>query len=114
MKKVIKLLKQAKEDVVRIEEGEPDYEDLAICEEAINSINAAIDELQSPPRFYTPEQWEKRTGEPWQYEWPVWYRGENIGKWFIRSYGTVPYGKLCVVFTEAGPPPDGWRPDEEV
>jgi hypothetical protein len=68
-------------------------------------------------RWYTPEQWEKRTGKKWPEDWPVWsittdglLTISTMGEEEIRkTWGTHIY----VIATEAGPPPDDWRPEEE-
>jgi hypothetical protein len=83
---------------------------------ALNLLDDVIAELESRPRWETPEQWEKRTGKAWPDDWPVW----NITKEMIgistmaeeaerKKWGNHVY--VCA--TEAGPPPDDWRPEEE-
>jgi hypothetical protein len=81
---------------------------------AISNIQKAIAELQTP-RWYTPEQWEAETGEPWPDDWPIWaINGEGIMELSTmdeeelrKELGTCAY--VCV--TEAGPPPEDWRPE---
>jgi hypothetical protein len=102
-------------------------------------INSALDLLQSP-RWETPEQWEKRTGEKWPDDWAVYWRYSEIfaykAKEWIPGKELVPvyyawdlefYGPLkekysseiyddridIVCATEAGPPPDDWKPEED-
>ena len=89
-------------------------------------IASAIAALQ--PRWETPKQWEKRTGESWPDNGAVYIR-EN-GELRVEEYWRalqlendlirldkdfgdhhVPLLVLCA--TEAGPPPDGWVPEEE-
>jgi hypothetical protein len=76
-----------------------------------------VPEAESPPRWETPEQREKRTGKKWPDNWPVWalislLHGELI--WEVMSYDTATSAaEYIVCATEAGPPPDGWRPEEE-
>jgi hypothetical protein len=96
-------------------------------QEARGYIESALAELQTPPRWETPEQREKRTGEAWPENNGVYYRhkvyfGDESGdpfdyrwvnnwaldywKWQRRNTGAQ-----IVCATEAGPPPDGWRPE---
>jgi hypothetical protein len=90
--------------------------------------------LTGVPNFETPEQWEKRTGEKWK--GAVYFNlfsrkdGKSLytdGRYQVSSTGEIietidrVMGLLgfpdCVVVvvcaTEAGPPPDGWKPEEE-
>jgi hypothetical protein len=82
----------------------------------------AIAELQSP-RWYTPEQWERRTGKPWPDNGAVYCKcrydfAETWSDWRIKSLGDAiwessgfnKYQIVCA--TESGPPPDSWRPEE--
>jgi hypothetical protein len=71
------------------------------------------------PLWETPEQWEKRTGEPLPDDWPVFFEyGENTNYWQIERFGRVKnervlkIGRICV-FAEFGPPPDDWKPEGE-
>jgi hypothetical protein len=90
----------------------------------------AIAELQALPRWYTLEQWEKRTGKAWPENaavYMLWQPPESMGSypfWRIENYayaktclkGVIAYSKNCLAVicaTEAGRPPDGWRPEEE-
>jgi hypothetical protein len=90
-------------------------------------IDAALAGLQTP-RWYTPEQWEERTGEPWPDNGAVYmlYKPPEISGvfpfWRIETYcyakmylnGVAVHSKSCIAVvcaTEAGPPPDGWRPE---
>jgi hypothetical protein len=83
-------------------------------------IKEAIAELKAPPRWETPEQWEKRTGKAWPDDWATYVR------LIFAKHGWDPYryitaksfqlshpGTIVVIATEAGPPPDGWQPEEE-
>jgi hypothetical protein len=86
-------------------------------------IRQAIAELKTKPRWETPEQRLKRTGEAWPEDWAVYAVYEdNDGKkkWFSGCYcrerermrkGKIP--EMIVCATEAGPPPDDWRPMEK-
>jgi hypothetical protein len=82
-------------------------------------------EAENGPRWETPEQYEKRTGEPWPDDWAVYALYEDNGgrlKWFAQSRGFTEKQikrnksdsriKMMVCATEAGPPPDDWRPEE--
>ena len=89
------------------------------------------------PDWITPEQWEKRTGSVWPDNAAVYYRyseahltyegfyyDDFAGDWVIKKHSYVSgcneevqayksgrYQMVCA--TEAGPPPDDWRPEEE-
>jgi hypothetical protein len=91
-------------------------------------IDQAIAELQAPPRWYTPEQWEQRTGEKWKDDWAVYllnpdkvwepmecWRAKQIDQDMAdldRDFAHVHESLPIVCATEAGPPPAGWRPEE--
>jgi hypothetical protein len=98
------------------------------CEDDETSIMAkgmvmeAIEILQSP-RWYSPEQWEKRTGKPWPDYWAVYYRtryrpsiydSEMWTMWCVSKYKTAKKKTAAqiVCATEAGPPPEDWEPEE--
>jgi hypothetical protein len=82
-------------------------------------LNDAIAELKAPPRWETPEQYEKRTGEAWLDNWAVYYRQKEHGTWsgwIVVKYSFAQRGledteHVIVCATEAGPPPDGWMPE---
>jgi hypothetical protein len=78
-------------------------------------------------RWETPEQYKARTGKPWPDDWAVYYRYvsasgkldiwrtgyyENIANsnHDFRSHNAGYYQIVCA--TEAGPPPDDWRPED--
>jgi hypothetical protein len=74
------------------------------------------------PRWETPEQWEKRTGEPLPDDWAVYERYEtNDGErqWHCESYDYAKHNikkrkkdpKFVVCATEFGPPPVDWKPE---
>jgi hypothetical protein len=90
-------------------------------------IKDALTELKTP-RWETPEQWEKRTGEVWpengavrivnpKGEWELMelWRAKQLEQDLARldkDFGDEPEGLLIVCDRgEAGPPPDGWRPE---
>jgi hypothetical protein len=71
--------------------------------------------------FITPIQYEKRTGEAWPDDGAVYFKVIRV---YLHGLGGVEWGvcrwqtarrdhDICVVATEAGPPPDDWRPEEE-
>jgi hypothetical protein len=80
-------------------------------------------------RWETPEQYLKRTGKPWPNNWAVYCR-IYIGKpssFSVYTYNdalrllsmTVAHTELDIKYhivcaTEAGIPPDDWRPEEEI
>jgi hypothetical protein len=84
-------------------------------------LKQAIDLLQAAPRWETPEQYKKRTGEDWPDEAAV-YRlytdNDGITKWYADSLTRSTthnnrYKLLPVVCaTIAGPPPADWKPEE--
>jgi RimJ/RimL family protein N-acetyltransferase len=105
MKKVIERLKKVKE-IARHGSSS------AIC----FGINEVMAELKAPPRWETPEQWEKRTGEAWPDNGAVYFKMSHLGddvEWGVcRLVSARRDHDICAVATEAGPPPDGWKPEE--
>jgi hypothetical protein len=101
----------------------------------------ATAELQSP-RWETPEQYWERTGKPWPDDWAVYYQGRILlcsivdakivneywspFSWHVATWKSSrkvinsgmearkyhDFG-LVICATEAGPPPEGWEPEEE-
>jgi hypothetical protein len=76
-----------------------------------------MNELENKPRWETPNQWQKRTGKAWPDTWPVFFEyGENTNQYHIdrlekvKNERVLKIGRVCV-FTEAGPPPNNWRPE---
>jgi hypothetical protein len=74
------------------------------------------------PRWETPEQWEKRTGEAWPDKGPVYYRCSRTDYWVVSSFEDARRDIVMsplvltadiICAAEAGPPPSGWRPEEE-
>jgi hypothetical protein len=61
----------------------------------------------------TPKQWKKRTGKAWPDNAAVYFiEPPGTTNWDIHSHKTARrYGLVCVVATEAGPPPNDWRPE---
>jgi hypothetical protein len=115
VKKVIELLEEARRDLIVYSRDE-DYEHLLMF--ALSNIEKALDELKSP-RWYTPKQWEAETGEAWPDDWGVYVWDYALKLWIIRAYETIKYCEKfngrkypVVCATEAGKPPDDWRPEE--
>jgi hypothetical protein len=116
MKNVIKKLEQIKasiRDTHFFSRGAAE----SILDEAVMLINEVIEELKTP-RFYTPEQREAETGEPWPENGAVYFLADDIDAiatfWGVCRYKTAKQSlHFCVCATEAGAPPDDWRPEEE-
>jgi hypothetical protein len=114
MKKAIELLKSAKNEFACV---------IPDCEGCRGSLNTGLDlldealaELEAPPRWETPDQWEKRTGKAWPEDWPVWDITDGmIGiSTMAEEEERKTWGNhIYVIATEAGPPPKSWRPEEE-
>jgi hypothetical protein len=119
MKKVIELLRKANESLCRVASWMRVLDSIAT---ATDYINEALVELKALDRWYTPEQWEKRTGAAWPDKWSVYvrYRGTNgtFCTWLSTLYSLAKYEPLyktekqIVCATEAGPPPNDWWPEE--
>jgi hypothetical protein len=121
VKKVIELLEDADKYVFSISVHGDARKNVEFRDMANRLIQEAIVLLKAP-RFETPEQYRKRTGEPWPDDWAVYCRyrcnGYSLqGKWHGETYSQIKneeYGldqKQIVIATEAGPPPDDWRPE---
>jgi hypothetical protein len=94
--------------------------------DACDFLRVAITELKNRPRWETPEQYEKRTGEKWPDEAPVWERyvsPNSKGLWELEIYNEAKdtveerreHGYTwteIVLATKAGIPPDDWKPEE--
>jgi hypothetical protein len=109
---LIELLKSAKNEFACV---------IPDCEGCRGSLNTGLDlldealaELEAPPRWETPDQWEKRTGEKWPdngavYALVLLLRGELI--WEVMSYDTATSAaEYIICATEAGPPPENFKP----
>jgi hypothetical protein len=131
MKKVIEHLQEAKRCILN---GNP-FTSVTIIDGVIAGLRQA--ELESPPRWETPEQWEQRTGKAWPDDWAVylnaWFTtGNFVGKSIYAnggrqifslkearkiaerlSKGAFKFRSGIVCAAEAGPPPDDWMPEEE-
>jgi hypothetical protein len=107
--------------------------------EAIDILRSVVNEQK--PCWETPEQWKKRTGKAWAKNGAVYAKFEELdfkgglghvikkwGEWDLKTLRMARHTqKLCknsfgvdewscrsviVCATEAGPPPDDWRPEE--
>jgi hypothetical protein len=73
--------------------------------------------LGGKPRWETPEQWKKRTGEKYPDKAPVWCADNDnpADPWFLDYYKNAVdderYYIICAV--EGLVLPDDWRPEEE-
>jgi hypothetical protein len=124
MEKVIK--KQNKKErvvggltVVLLEGDLPDELD-----ECLTEALEYIEELTTP-RWYTPEQWEQRTGKPYPDEAPVWVVSKyailekptkyNKLRWQLVVYkeakDNMVVGIIFCAYNHLGPPPGDWRPE---
>jgi hypothetical protein len=122
MKKVIELLEEADKYVFSISVHGDARKNVESRDMANGLIQEAIVLLKTP-RWETPEQWEKRTGEKLDANAAVYFRPDLL---YTYSFGisdkvewnaclwknAVPKCQTCVVATEAGIPPDDWRPEE--
>jgi hypothetical protein len=117
VKKVIKLLEEANTILATISPKITSLDGIGFPV-AISNIQKAIAELKTP-RWYTPERWEAETGEPWPDNGAVWqliewWKDPPVYQWLLSEHRFAKTEERIVVCaTEAGPPPDGWRPEEE-
>jgi hypothetical protein len=114
MKKAIELLKQLADDLSFDRPYSKEILEI-VCEDTRIGILEVIELLQAPPRWETPEQYKKRTGEDWPDEAAVYIYGKRywLG-WSVCRYITAKNKKvsLYVCATEAGLPPADWKPEE--
>jgi hypothetical protein len=92
-------------------------------DDGIDKISSAISmlgELSEPPRWETPEQHRERTGRDWPENWAVYVlvrnkyvQGRDYSWRAYNYYDTRPFrGRNPIVCaTEAGKPPNSWRPE---
>jgi hypothetical protein len=121
MKAAIELLERAKADLVLLRHKGAWVMPCKIIRAAYQFIDEAMALLKAP-RWYTPEQWEKRTGKAWPDSGAVYWRGMDYdglrSEWRVSAYKSVRlcpaiYRRSeCVCATEAGPPPENWEPEE--
>jgi hypothetical protein len=127
MKKAIELLETAKLDLIKFSR---DHSRIILAMSALSNIEEALYDLRLRPRWETPEQREKRTGEAWPDNAPayfnLWFLTKDSkytpGIWQLMELGkarkeverltSLEIKTAIVCATEAGPPPDGWKPEE--
>jgi hypothetical protein len=123
MKKAVEKLESALDALDSIHLDMPHRFDNLIQDDVHNSIKLAIAELKAPPRWETPEQRERRTGEKWPDNWAVyvknitlmdeegWYAwGYGLWKKTDKSNSKCRFAVVCAN-NDFGPPPDDWQPD---
>jgi hypothetical protein len=117
MKKVIELL-EAIQGKLKTGPGGVFYAEQVWT--ARRMIDEGLAELKAPPRWETPEQWEKLTGKTWSDTWPVWcISDEEEPKWRGHSYRKAKKIArvndtviICANF-DGSLPPDDWMPEDE-
>jgi hypothetical protein len=129
MKKAIELLEEADKYVFSISvhgDARKNVESRDMANQLIQEVIA----LLKAPCWETPEQYEKRTGEMWPDNRAVYVGIDNdevvdiaimsyreakevkkTGWRYIYGDGGVHKIVYIVCATEAGPPPDDWRPE---
>jgi hypothetical protein len=79
-----------------------------------------IPEATGNTRWESTEQYEKRTGEPWPDDWPVYCRNPINCAWDPMRFADTKQriggrvrmlNKVVICATEAGPPPRDWVPE---
>jgi hypothetical protein len=136
VKKVIELLEQGLKYLDKAYDANND-EDSDVVMGHLNIVEVSIKtalkhigaELKALPRWETPEQYENRTGEEWPEKAAVYVRvyADKFPGFGVYTYAdalrlvrmatahTGITGKHQIACaTEAGPPPDDWRPEEEL
>jgi hypothetical protein len=127
MKKVIELLERVRSDIVNNYVDE-EHIPLFMGEDVVSMLNEVLAILKSPPRLETPEQYRERTGRDWPENALVYYRYVGAseiyvaGEWSYAAYKRIRgfareekkyksgrYQIVCA--TEAGIPPDDWKPE---
>jgi len=97
----------------RFPAGAWDDENCPVC-----GNNAPDYELIGIPDYETPAQYEKRTGEAYPHNAPVWWKyADSNKKWRTQSYS---YAKrqstvnniLIIIADSPFPPPVDWKPEE--
>jgi hypothetical protein len=115
MKKVIELLEEAKNELLRIDAWYMNSADGSSLKNGRGLVKKAIELLKAAPRWETPEQYKERTGGDWPDEAAVYIYGRRYWlDWSVCRYVTAKFKKvsLCVCATEAGIPPADWKPEE--
>jgi hypothetical protein len=124
MKKTIELLRQAYAEFMSVTPNtKPDE---VFLDKGLGLLDKALAELKAPPCWYTPDQWEQLTGEPYPDEAPVWVVSKyailekptkyNKLRWQLVVYkeakDNMVVGIIFCAYNHLGPPPDDWRPEE--
>jgi hypothetical protein len=124
VQKVIELLEYAMELTKKVEtcplhEGATSREALGLICAVIKTVLCELKDIKAPPRWETPEQHKERTEEGWPDDWPVYLRAQHTtegwGEWHVAAYSVAKrekYEKQIACFTEAGAPPDDWKPED--
>jgi hypothetical protein len=113
MKKVIELLKQLADDLSFDRPYSKEILEM-VCEDTRIGILDVIELLQAPPRWETPEQYKKRTGEDWPRDWAVYSSSRNFQYGWSATLHRIAKedNDVCICATEAGIPPEDWKPEE--
>jgi hypothetical protein len=132
MKKVIELLEQAKLDLIKFSR---DHSKVGLAMSALSNIEEVLYDLRVRPRWETPDQWEKRTGEAWKgaVYFNLLRKRDGRSVYIGDKYQTCSIEEAreiidnlenkqnCHDYTpiiicansDSGKPPDGWRPEKE-
>jgi hypothetical protein len=120
VKKAIELLEQLADALILVKPEPRAMLEIIIKNERLG-ILAVLAELKALPRWETPEQREKRTGEKWSIFAPVWVRSFEENEWPYESgflwYATCinelsdPSSEVILCAYGPEPPPKNWRPD---
>jgi hypothetical protein len=82
---------------------------------AIGLVDEAIAILKSLPRWETPEQWEKRTGEKYPDRAPVWCidNDDPADPWFLDYHENAVEDEQYYIICAVGGlvPPNDWKPE---
>jgi hypothetical protein len=134
MKKVIELLEKARENTAKGISDNPFYAATKACYNANLLLNEALGILKkAAPHWETPEQYKERTGKAWPDGAAVFYRDRGyhdvgLTDWClwklmlhkeavekpkeINCSGVSTEDCQIICATEAGPPPEDWKPEE--
>jgi hypothetical protein len=84
-------------------------------DDTVRILDEAIRELETPPKWETPEQYRERAGREWPDKAAVYTRARHTTRewsaWRACDYAEAKctlYTVQIACATEAGPPPDGW------
>jgi hypothetical protein len=117
VKRVIDLLEEALDKISCV--AGADGKERKLVREGESLINEAVDLLENPP-YYNPERWKALMGKEWQDKAAVYYRCSRADTWVISSFGEakrdivmslIPSADI-ICATEAGIPPNDWKPEE--